>query len=431
MTGLEGGSMEIWLPVLRTVILLAAFFLIWTKVRPAQEALRRGIGFVLGGLAALGLGNLTDFADRFFSDSGFPFEILIFAGYGIGAILLIVGMIRWMTEFRHLEVSHNLLSERAEELDLSNQELEATVEQLHRVEEALRASQSEYKKIIHEMIDIFYRTDMEGRIIIISNSVKELTGWSVEEMLGTKMADYYQEPTQREDFLKKLQEGNGVVRAYEAAMRARDGSEIWVQTNAHFYHNEKGEIAGVEGTVRNVTELVQARRKLEALANYDSLTGAANRNLFYEHLRHAMARARRTHEPVALLYVDLDEFKQINDSYGHECGDMVLLVVATRIREALRESDLIARIGGDEFVVILESQAEPEKAVRVAEKILSNIATPVPWKEMEVTPGASIGVVFYDGGEMEPDTLVNKADGAMYAAKHEGKGRVKMMELNG
>jgi len=429
MTGQEGGSMEIWLPVVRTAILLAAFFLVWTKVRPAQEALRRGIGLVLGGLGALALGNFADFADRFDLIAGFPFNIFVVLGYAVGAVLLIVGMVRWMTEFSHLEVSHGLLAERAEELDQSNQELEATVDRLHRVEEALRKSQAEYKKIIDEMIDIFYRTDTEGRIVIISKSVEKLTGWKVEDMIGAKMADYYQEPTQREDFLKKLQEGGGVVRAYEAAMRAADGSEIWVQTNAHVYYNNKGEPAGVEGTVRNVTELVHARRKLEALANHDSLTGAANRNLFYEHLQRSMARTRRTKEALALLYVDLDGFKEINDTHGHKCGDMVLLVVATRIREALREADLIARIGGDEFVVILENQAVSEEALQVAQKIIDGISRPIPWHSIELTPGASIGVVIYEGGEIAPDALVNKADGAMYAAKHEGRGRAKLVDM--
>ena len=429
MMGIQGGSMEIWLPVLRTVVLLAAFFLFWTNVRPAHEAVRRGVGIMLWGLAILTLGNLLDLAAKLELVVAEPADVARGILFAAGSVLIIWGMYRWLTEFGHLEKDHTLLAERANELDLANQELETTIEQVHLVEDALRKSQAEYKKIVEEMIDIFYRTDMEGRVLIMSKSVHELTGWTVEEMIGTKMADYYQEPTQRDDFLKKLQEGGGVVRGYEAAMKSKDGSELWVQTNAHFYFADNGEIAGIEGTVRNVTELVHARRKLEALANYDSLTGTANRNLFYEHLRRSMARTRRTKEQLALLYVDLDGFKEINDTYGHECGDMVLLVVATRIKEAIRETDLIARIGGDEFVVILESLATPEKATKVAKKILKSISSSVPWQDQDVTPGASIGVVIYDGRTIEPDTLVNRADGAMYAAKHDGKGQVKLMEL--
>ena len=429
MTGFEGGSMEIWLPVLRSAVLLAAFFLFWTKVRPAHEAVRRGVEFMLGGLGALVLGNVFDLMAKLEVFSSFPIGALTGVGYIVGSALLVFGMIRWLTEFSHLEKSHGLLAERAEELDQTNQELEETVAQVQKVEDALRKSQAEYKKIINGMIDIFYRTDMDGRIIIISNSVEELTGWTVEEIIGTKMADYYLEPTQRDDFLKKLQEGNGVIRGYEAAMKSKTGAELWVQTNAHFYFTDAGQIAGIEGTVRNVTELIHARRKLEALANYDSLTGTANRNLFYEHLRQSMARTRRSKEPLALLYVDLDRFKKINDTYGHECGDMVLLIVATRIREVLRETDLIARIGGDEFIVILENQENSKQAVQVAEKILASIVSPVTWQETEVVPGASIGVAIYGGSPIEPDTLVNKADGAMYSAKHDGRSQVKLVEL--
>ncbi len=170
-------------------------------------------------------------------------------------------------------------------------------------------------------------------------------------------------------------------------------------------------------SLRDVTERVQTEKRMRHLATHDALTGLPNRILFFDRLHLALARAQRNHAQVAVLFLDLDRFKQVNDSYGHLIGDQVLQILSFRLEECLRHSDTVARMGGDEFTVILENIASPHDCVAVARKILEVVSTPFVIKKQEFHFSASIGISIYPDDTEDADLLLNHADTAMYQAK--------------
>ncbi|MDH3318129.1 MAG: EAL domain-containing protein [Betaproteobacteria bacterium] len=165
----------------------------------------------------------------------------------------------------------------------------------------------------------------------------------------------------------------------------------------------------------------QAEERIRHLANYDELTGLSNRNMFYERMSHALAKARRDNKPLGILFLDLDRFKNINDSLGHGAGDSVLREVARRLRECLRESDIVGRFGGDEFVVLLETMPQPTHSAVVAQKILAAIARPFAVEGQDFHLTASIGISTYPADGEDAQGLLTNADIAMYRAKEQGK----------
>jgi diguanylate cyclase (GGDEF)-like protein len=169
-------------------------------------------------------------------------------------------------------------------------------------------------------------------------------------------------------------------------------------------------------------ERERAQASLARMAHFDGLTGLPNRRLFTDRLTQALGRARRHGGRVAVLFVDLDRFKPVNDTLGHAAGDTVLRAVSDRLKTALRQEDTLARLGGDEFTVILEDITSRDDAVRVADRLLSTVATPLDLEGQEVALGASIGISLYPEDGADAATLVKNADVAMYRAKQEGKG---------
>lgn len=173
-----------------------------------------------------------------------------------------------------------------------------------------------------------------------------------------------------------------------------------------------------------ILERHQQQERIRYLALYDPLTGLANRSLLTEQLLRNVHRARREQREFGLLFVDLDGFKQINDQFGHDAGDALLAALGQRFREVLRATDTSARIGGDEFVVLLESVADDQAAVQVAEKVLALVEQPVSWREQTLAVSASIGIALYPADGETADLLLTRADNAMYAAKDAGKGMI-------
>jgi diguanylate cyclase (GGDEF)-like protein len=178
--------------------------------------------------------------------------------------------------------------------------------------------------------------------------------------------------------------------------------------------------------IENAGLRAQDRRRLDDLSRrafHDPLTELPNRTLFRDRLEHALARTRRVHASVGVLLVDLDGFKEINDNFGHEAGDQVLVAVAQRLRASLRPADTVARLGGDEFTVLLEDITSVEEATRVAERIENSLRTPFMVEGHETSVGTSIGIAINLAGREDPSTLLRNADAAMYQAKRMGKGR--------
>lgn len=222
------------------------------------------------------------------------------------------------------------------------------------------------------------------------------------------------------DFLLQDLRQNGRLRDFEMTITDAEGRKLWLLMWIEAISFE-GESAILYWCL-DISRLKQTEAQLTEQALHDDLTGLANRGLLESHLHLAMAHAKRTGLSGALLFLDLDGFKAINDSYGHEAGDHVLITVAQRLRAGLRGSDTPARLAGDEFVVVLQDLTRPTDAGVVADKILAGVAEPISWGTMTLTVGASVGICLFAGDETDQASLLSAADKAMYAAKQAGKG---------
>ena len=200
-----------------------------------------------------------------------------------------------------------------------------------------------------------------------------------------------------------------------------DGEVRWLEDQARTVRDADGRLVRLDGVASDISERRLRDERIEYLANFDPLTGVPNRNLFMNRLEHLLVQARRAHTRLGLLFLDIDRFKYINDSFGHSCGDSLLREFAVRLRSLLREGDTVARLGGDEFVIILADIKEPEDAARLAIKVLDAFLAPVLAEGRELHVTTSIGVSVYPEDGDEADTLLRHADAAMYRAKSQGR----------
>ncbi|HET7528595.1 MAG TPA: EAL domain-containing protein, partial [Burkholderiaceae bacterium] len=225
-------------------------------------------------------------------------------------------------------------------------------------------------------------------------------------------------------------------RDFEYAFVDRDGDRRHVSASGEPLFDEHGRFAGYRGVSRDVTPRKQAEARIQYLATHDSLTGLPNRVMFGELLNHVLATARRNERKFAVLFIDLDRFKFINDSLGHEAGDALLCEVAKRLKECLRASDIVARLGGDEFVMLVQELHSSEQAGGIARKVMSAVIKPLDLNGQECRVTASIGISVFPDDAADETSLLTHADLAMYHAKEEGKnnfqfydGRLETMSL--
>ena len=410
-------------------------------------------------------------------------------------------------------------------------------------QQAVVESERELRRIVDSMQETYYRTDMDGRLVRFSRSGEALLGYTEAEAMGRMLADFYVDPDERARFIENMVRQGGKVVGGESHLRRKDGSDIWVLTNAHFLKDAEGRIVGIEGTSRDnterrrneqaqrlaarvfdesgegilitdadnriisvnrsftritgysladvagrnpkmlssgrqdqtfyaevweslatvgnwqgelwnrrkdgqiypqwigisvvrdaagalthyvaifsdITERKEAQAHIEYLANYDALTGLPNRVLLHDRIEQALAHAERSHRPLAVLFVDLDRFKIVNDSLGHTAGDALLREVARRLQSVVRESDTVSRTGGDEFLVVLTDIVDAEAAARVAEKVLLALDQPVRIEGQDIHASCSIGISMYPNDGKNFEDLVKHADLAMYHAKTAGR----------
>lgn len=415
--------------------------------------------------------------------------------------------------------------------------------EIERAQQTIAESERELRSILDNMQDTYYRTDIEGRIVRASKSAERLLGYPLQQLIGRRLAELYCEPGERDEFLRVLAANGGSVRQFEARLRRSDGTVIWVSTNAHYYRDAAGRVAGVEGTTRDITEARRAQDELRLaacvfecaaegiaitdralavvsvnpafveltgvdavhaagrrladfaaradggdiqtpmtgalaqhghwngevrvrgaggnvipgwltvstvrdragepihcvamfsdvterkasharmafLAHHDPLTELPNRLLLRDRVDQAISRAARTGTRLALLFVDLNDFKRVNDTFGHQAGDALLREIAVRLGGCVRETDTVSRYGGDEFVVVLPDLTDLGVVERVARCISEQVCAPLYAAGAQVYVSCSIGVAVYPGDGEDCDALVRHADAAMYAAKRAGR----------
>lgn len=287
-----------------------------------------------------------------------------------------------------------------------------------RLAKSLRQSERKYRLILDNIQDVLYQTDLAGKIAYVSPSVEHLLGYAPEAAIGMNLADLYVDPQGREKLLGELSGGaGGRVAGNRAELRRRDGGGVWTSTNAHFYRDKEGNIAGVEGSVRDISENKRLEDELWQLANFDALTGIPGRRLFYDRLAVCLAHAQRSGLPGVLMFIDLDDFKAINDQLGHDVGDQYLCEVSRRLVAAVRKSDTVARMGGDEFTVLLPEIASSESAHKAIEKIQETLAQPALLGDEQRPIAASIGITVFPAEGDTVDKLMKTADQKMYDMK--------------
>jgi diguanylate cyclase (GGDEF)-like protein/PAS domain S-box-containing protein len=259
----------------------------------------------------------------------------------------------------------------------------------------------------------------------MSNSVKSMVGGSESDLLG----DGFERFVHPDDRVL-VHAAPAHAQPHELLFRMVDSFGEWRQLEAHVTDlRDDRHVRGVVLNARDVTERVRLEEELTRQAFHDGLTGLANRALFRDRLDQALVRSERSRELIAVLLVDLDGFKQVNDSLGHDAGDQLLQEVARRFAEATRPSDTVARLGGDEFALLLEGANEP-RAVAIANRLLECLSEPVTIAGRELVLLASIGIVVHKGGPGESKDMVRHADVAMYAAKEAGRGRYELFHLD-
>jgi len=285
-------------------------------------------------------------------------------------------------------------------------------------------AQSEAERFARDIIDnagdgiAVY--DRELRCVLWNDFMEDLTDLEAVNVIGRPAAELFPAEHQVEELIRRALAGE-TVSSPDLQFDRR-----WVSAIYRPYVDESGQPAGVIALARDITDRKAVEQQIEYQAYHDSLTGLANRRLFQEHLSLALALAQRREKQVAVLFLDLDHFKVINDSLGHTIGDALLQQVARRLRNAVRDGDTVARVGGDEFTIVLQELLHAQDAAVVAQKVLRTIAAPMEIAGHKLYVTASIGITLFPADGEDAETLLKNADAAMYRAKSEGRNTYQM-----
>lgn len=321
------------------------------------------------------------------------------------------------------------VDKRTSELQRANTQLKIEMAERSVIGEALRKAEKKYRTIFENAVEGIYQTSPSGRFMSANPALAHTLGFKTPEEMMSSIYDIgtqvYMDPKRRREFLEAIEE-KGEVKGYVSKIRRRDGRIIWISENVRKVEDAEGNTVCYEGSVEDITLRKRAEDQLKRQAFHDSLTGLPNRALFLDHLHMAMARGRRRKHLFAVIYMDLDRFKVINDSLGHETGDDLLREVGRVLQSCGRSMDTIARFGGDEFAILLEEISAPRDAITIARRILDGVRQPFSIGGNEVFTSASLGIVLKTDGYERPESLLRDADTAMYRAKELGKSRFKV-----
>lgn len=292
------------------------------------------------------------------------------------------------------------------------------------IEEALKLADN----VFSHTVEAIMVTDAEEKILRINNAFTKITGYSSDEVIGKTPRQILKSGRHDDAFYDELWSSLLKDKSWTGDIwdRRKDGSEFPARHNMTAVINDEGEIIQYMSVFLDVTEQKRAQERVEYLAQYDQLTSLPNRSLFMDRLQHSFDRAKRSRNKVGLLFLDLDGFKKVNDTFGHQVGDELLKHVAHRLLKCVRSEDTIARLGGDEFTIILEELNDSDGAVVVANKVLKSIKEVINISGNEIYVGASIGISLYPGNANDIDNLIKFSDTAMYQAKKNGKNQYQI-----
>ncbi len=293
----------------------------------------------------------------------------------------------------------------------------------------LRNAEQHFKLLVEGTTDYaIFMLDANGQIVSWNPGAQRILGYEEKEVIGKHVSIFYTpEDVGKGEPQRKLAQTIQDGRAEEDNWRVRkDGQRFWSTGVLDALHDENGAVRGFVEIMRDNTERRLAEESTYFLANHDPLTGLANRARFMERLHESLINADRDDTQVAVLLLDLDRFKQVNDTLGHHVGDLLLKKVAMRLTKSVRETDTVARLGGDEFVVILTRLKDVESVELLAGKIVQEMSRPYQLSRQEVRSGTSLGVAIYRRDGNDAGELLQKADLAMYRAKSSGRNRYRV-----
>lgn len=299
--------------------------------------------------------------------------------------------------------------------------------------EALRESRERYRIIAEFSADWEYWIGHDARYRYVSPACMGLTGYPAEAFISdpglfARLIHPDERHLWEQHLALHLTSESENAAPIELRIRHIDGAVYWIEHSCTPVFGESGNYLGRRGVNRDITELKRSREQLHFLAHHDALTGLPNRSLFRERLEHSIHRASRHDAKIAILFLDLDRFKVVNDTLGHPVGDLLLKQVAIRLSEGVRESDTVARLGGDEFVVIFEDVSVPNEAATLARRLLDCFIRPFDVEGRELFLSLSIGISIYPLDGLDTDTLISHADIAMYRAKAAGRNGFSFFE---
>ena len=293
--------------------------------------------------------------------------------------------------------------------------------------EALRQSEEKYRSILETIQEGYFEVDFAGNFTFFNDSLYRNLGYSKEELMGMNNRQY----TDKEHSKKLFQTFNKVYNTGEPTERfdwqiiRKDGTKRYVESSVSLQKDSSGKPAGFRGIVRDVTERKQIEQQLNHIATHDTLTGLPNRMLFIDRLGVALAQSKRNRHKLAVMMLDLDNFKNVNDTLGHMVGDQLLKEVGYRLSGLLRQNDTVARLGGDEFIVLLSDLERMEDVIRVAEIILKAFKQLFVCGNHKLTSSTSIGIAVYPDDGNDIDSLLKNSDMAMYFVKMHGRNNYK------
>ncbi|MGB8706366.1 MAG: diguanylate cyclase, partial [Dehalococcoidia bacterium] len=296
------------------------------------------------------------------------------------------------------------------------------ITELKRLEETIKKSEERYRTILEEIQDNYFETDLAGNFIFVNDSMSRAMGYSKEELIGMN----YQVLAAKEDVEVMYRDFNRVFRTGETMKGIsykfiqKNGTVGFGELSVSAIKDESGKVIAFRGIARDVAEHKRLERELNDIATHDFLTGLPNRLLLQDRLNVALAGAGRNRTKLAVMMLDLDRFKVVNDTFGHSMGDKVLRAAGERLVALVRKSDTVARVGGDEFLVLLPKVANLEDTIKVAHKILGAFRKPFILNDYKIRITTSVGIAIYPEDGEDVEALMRNADIAMYWVKEQG-----------
>jgi len=301
-----------------------------------------------------------------------------------------------------------------------------------RVEADLQKSVATYRTLVEQIPAITYIASLDrSRILFVSPQIKDVLGYSQEDFLANQeIWSQRIHPEDRDRVLGEMRQSlqNNQPFHSEYRIRSKDGRDIWVKDAASKVQDQDQDLY-FQGVAYDISERKATEKQLMLMAHYDQLTGLANRALFHDRLEQVVISAKRHRYQFAILYLDLDGFKAVNDDYGHQSGDAVLLETARRLQAHVREVDTVARMGGDEFTIILDDAQSNDAIALVAKKLIDAVSKPYASLDAGHQLTVSVGIAAYPADSVCVDELITAADHAMYRAKKSGKNRYCFHQL--